>query len=336
MTTAPAATRRAGLPVGVRREAVLLGVGEHRASRTLTNADLEARLDTSDEWIRRRTGIVTRRLAGPEESIAGMGADAGAKALAAAGVEPADVDLVVLATCTAQRPIPGLAPQVAELLGARGAGAFDVNGGCAGFCYSLAMAADAVRAGSAQTVLVVASERLTDWVDADDRSMVVLFGDGAGAAVVGAAPEGISAPERGPVGIGPVAWGHDGAQAPVIEIRDEFMQMQGSAVFRWATTQLVPVARRACELAGIDPSELAAVVPHQANLRILESMVRLLGAPDAVLARDVVDNGNTSAASVPLALARLVETGQVRSGDLALLFAFGAGLTYAGQVVRVP
>lgn len=330
---------------GQRREAVLLGVGEHRAARVLTNADLEARLDTSDEWIRKRTGIVTRRLAAPEESIAGMGADAGAKALAAAGVDPAELDLVILASCTAQRPIPGLGPQVAEQLGASSAGAFDVNGGCAGFCYSLAMAADSVRAGSADKVLVVASERLTDWVDADDRSMVVLFGDGAGAAVVGAAEaEQVGGPGSvgsgsvgpGPVGIGPVAWGHDGANAPVIEIRDEYMQMQGSAVFRWATTALVPVARRACELAGIDPADLDVVVPHQANLRILESMLRSLGAPNAVLARDVVDNGNSSAASVPLALARLIETGEAKSGDLALLFGFGAGLTYAGQVVRLP
>ncbi|HSP36401.1 MAG TPA: beta-ketoacyl-ACP synthase 3 [Frankiaceae bacterium] len=322
------------------RDAVLLGIGEHRAAGVLTNADLEARLDTSDEWIRRRTGIVTRRIAAPEESIVGMGADAGAKALAAAGIDPAELDLVILASCTAQRPIPGLAPQVAEQLGASGAGAFDVNGGCAGFCYSLAMAADSVRAGSASKVLVVASERLTDWVDQDDRSMVILFGDGAGAAVVGAAASGAdtgpAATRKGPVGIGPVAWGHEGANAPVIEIRDEFMQMQGSAVFRWATTVLVPVARRACELAGIEPSDLAAVVPHQANLRILEAMARSLGATDAVLARDVVDNGNSSAASVPLALARLVESGEVQSGDLALLFAFGAGLTYAGQVVRIP
>jgi 3-oxoacyl-[acyl-carrier-protein] synthase-3 len=266
-----------------------------------------------------------------------MGADAGAKALAAAGVDPADLELVILATCTAQRPIPGLAPQVAEQLGARSAGAFDVNGGCAGFCYALAMAADSVRSGSASKVLVVASERLTDWVDADDRSMVVLFGDGAGAAVVGAVEaEELASGTAGPVGIGPVAWGHDGANAPVIEIRDEYMQMQGSAVFRWATTSLVPVARRACELAGIEPSQLSAVVPHQANLRILESMARSLGAHNAVLARDVVDNGNSSAASVPLALARLVESGEVQSGDLALLFGFGAGLTYAGQVVRIP
>jgi 3-oxoacyl-[acyl-carrier-protein] synthase-3 len=266
-----------------------------------------------------------------------MGADAAAKALAAAGVDAAELDLVILATCTAQRPIPGLAPQVAEQIGASGAGAFDVNGGCAGFCYALAMAADSVRAGSAEKVLVVASERLTDWVDSDDRSMVVLFGDGAGAAVVGAAePDQAEGNGIGPLGIGPVAWGHDGANAPVIEIRDEFMEMQGSAVFRWATTALVPVARRACELAGIDPSDLDAVIPHQANLRILESMARSLGATKAVLARDVVENGNSSAASVPLALARLLESGQVKSGDLALLFAFGAGLTYAGQVVRIP
>jgi 3-oxoacyl-[acyl-carrier-protein] synthase-3 len=157
--------------------------------------------------------------------------------------------------------------------------------------------------------------------------------------VVGAAPQDAAATrgvEKGPIGIGPVAWGHDGANAPVIEIRDEFMQMQGSAVFRWATTSLVPVARRACELAGIEPTDLDVVVPHQANLRILESMVRSLGATNAVLARDVVDNGNSSAASVPLALARLVESGEAKPGDLALLFGFGAGLTYAGQVVRVP
>jgi 3-oxoacyl-[acyl-carrier-protein] synthase-3 len=317
------------------REAALLAVGEHRAAHELTNADLAARLDTSDEWIRRRTGIRARRVAAPEESIVAMGVDAGAKALATAGVDPASVDLVILATCTAARPIPGLAPQLASQLGARGAGAFDVNGGCAGFCYSLAMAADTVRAGSAETVLVVASERLTDWVDGDDRSMVVLFGDGAGAAVVGAA-DALAPDALGPVGIGPVAWGHDGSNAPVIEIRDEFLQMQGTAVFRWATTSLVPVARRACELAGIEPADLAALVPHQANLRILESMARSLGAPHAVLARDVVDNGNTSAASVPLALARLVGSGEVESGDLALLFGFGAGLTYAGQVVRIP
>ncbi|MDQ1649867.1 MAG: 3-oxoacyl-[acyl-carrier-protein] synthase [Frankiaceae bacterium] len=322
------------------REAALLAVGEHRSAHELTNADLAARLDTCDEWIRRRTGIRTRRVAAPEESIVAMGVDAGAKALATAGVDPASVDLVILATCTAARPIPGLAPQVASQLGALGAGAFDVNGGCAGFCYSLAMAADTVRAGSAETVLVVASERLTDWVDADDRSMVVLFGDGAGAAVVGAVDAAAIGPAGtgavGPVGIGPVAWGHDGANASVIEIREEFLQMQGTAVFRWATTSLVPVARRACELAGIEPADLAALVPHQANLRILESMARTLGAPDAVLARDVVDNGNTSAASVPLALARLVGSGEVESGDLALLFGFGAGLTYAGQVVRIP
>ncbi len=317
------------------RDAALLGLGEHRASHELTNADLSARLDTSDEWIRRRTGIASRRVAAPEESIVVMGADAGAKALAAAGIAPAAVDLVLLASCTAARPIPGLAPQVAEVIGADRAGTVDVNGGCAGFCYALALAADTVRAGSAETVLVVASERLTDWVDADDRSMVVLFGDGAGAAVVG--PSDVrAAGAPGPVGIGPVAWGHDGANAPVIEIRDEFLQMQGSAVYRWATTALVPVARRACELAGVEPSDLAALVPHQANLRILESMARTLGAPDAVLARDVVDNGNSSAASVPLALARLVGSGEVRSGDLALLFGFGAGLTYAGQVVRIP
>ncbi|HEX4016617.1 MAG TPA: beta-ketoacyl-ACP synthase 3 [Frankiaceae bacterium] len=313
----------------------ILGLGAYRPAGRLTNADLVARLDTSDEWIVRRTGISERRVAGPDDTLVAMGVDAGAKALAAAGVQGGDVDLVIAASCTAQAPIPGIGPRIAAGVGASAAGAFDLNAGCAGFCYALSMAADAVRAGNAKRVLVVASERLTDWVDSDDRGMAILFGDAAGAALVGAPDPASEA------GIGPVAWGSDGSVANVIEIRTrpdgrEFMEMEGSAVFRWATTQLVPVARRACDLAGVAPEELSAIVLHQANLRITESIARSLGAPQAILARDIVDAGNTSAASVPLALSRLIDEGQVGSGDRVLLFAFGAGLTYAGQVVRLP
>jgi 3-oxoacyl-[acyl-carrier-protein] synthase-3 len=313
----------------------ILGLGAYRPTGRLTNADLEARLDTSDEWIVKRTGIKERRIAGPDDSLVAMGVDAGAKALAAAGVQGGDVDLVITASCTAQSQIPGVGPRIAAGVGASGAGAFDLNAGCAGFCYALSMAADAVRAGNARRVLVVATERLTDWVDSDDRGMAILFGDASGAALVGV-PD--SAPDAG---IGPVAWGSDGTAAHVIEVRERpdgrsFMEMEGSAVFRWATTQLVPVARRACDLAGLAPEQLSAIVLHQANLRITESIARSLGAPQAILARDIVDAGNTSAASVPLALSRLVDEGQVGSGDAVLLFAFGAGLTYAGQVVRLP
>jgi 3-oxoacyl-[acyl-carrier-protein] synthase-3 len=313
----------------------ILGLGAYRPAGRLTNADLVARLDTSDEWIVRRTGISERRIAGPDDTLVAMGIDAGAKALAAAGVQGADVDLVIAASCTAQAPIPGIGPRIAAGVGASQAGAFDLNAGCAGFCYALSMAADAVRAGNAKRALVIASERLTDWVDSDDRGMAILFGDAAGAALVGVPDTASEA------GIGPVAWGSDGTAFSAIEIRERpdgrsFMEMEGSAVFRWATTRLVPVARRACDLAGVAPEELSAIVLHQANLRITESIARSLGAPQAILARDIVDAGNTSAASVPLALSRLIDEGQVGSGDRVLLFAFGAGLTYAGQVVRLP
>lgn len=313
----------------------ILGLGAYRPTARLTNADLVARLDTSDEWIVRRTGISERRVAGPDDTLVAMGVDAGAKALAAAGVQAGDVDLVITASCTSQTLIPGIGPRIAAGVGASQAGAFDLNAGCAGFCYALSMAADAVRAGNARRALVVATERLTDWVDADDRGMAILFGDAAGAALVGVPDTASEA------GIGPVAWGSDGTAAHVIEVRQRpdgrsFMEMEGSAVFRWATTQLVPVARRACDQAGVAPEELSAIVLHQANLRITESIARSLGAPQAILARDIVDAGNTSAASVPLALSRLVDEGQVGSGDRVLLFAFGAGLTYAGQVVRLP
>lgn len=320
----------------------ILGLGAYRPVNRLTNADLEARLDTSDEWIVRRTGISERRIAGPDDSLVAMGVDAGAKALAAAGVHPADVDLVVIASCTSKVPIPGIGPRIAAGVGALGAGSFDINAGCAGFCYALAIAADAVRAGNARRVLVVASERLTDWVDPHDRGMAILFGDGAGAALVGV-PDGAppAADPAMPASIGQVAWGSNGAAASFLEVRERetgesFMEMEGAKVFRWATKELVAVAHRACERAGVAPGELSAIVLHQANLRITESIARSLGAPQAILARDVVDSGNTSAASVPLALSRLIDEGQVGSGDSILLFAFGAGLTYAGQVVRLP
>jgi 3-oxoacyl-[acyl-carrier-protein] synthase-3 len=318
----------------------VLGIGAYRPTNRLTNADLEARLDTSDEWIVRRTGISERRIAGPDDTLVAMGIDAGGKALAAAGVQPSEVDLVLAVSCTMQAPIPGMAPRIATGIGAAGVGALDLNAGCAGFCYGLSVAADAVRAGSARYVLVVASERLTDWVDRDDRGMVILFGDGAGAALVGI-PEGGSPGAGAPPGIGPVVWGSDGSAAQAIEIRPRgdgrsFMEMEGSAVFRWATTQLAAVARQACERAGLAPSELSAIALHQANLRITESIVKALGASQAVVARDIIDTGNTSAASVPLALARLIDDGQVHSGDSVLLLGFGAGLTYAGQVIRLP
>jgi 3-oxoacyl-[acyl-carrier-protein] synthase-3 len=316
------------LPTGA-PHARLLGIGAHRPARVVTNDDLAATLDTSDEWIRTRTGIRRRRLAAPEESIVEMAVDAAAKAFAAAGRSPQADDLVLVATCTMRSLIPPAGPRVASGLGINGAAALDVNAACGGFCYALALAADAVRSGSAGHVVVIGSERLSDVVDFTDRSTAVLFGDGAAAVVVGPAEE---------PGIGPVVWGSDGDNAHkiVIDPASGKLWLAGQAVFRWAATAMPPLARRACEAAGVDPHDLAAVVPHQANGRIIDAIVRDLDTPKAAIARDVAEAGNTSAASVPLALAALVEAGEVASGDLALLLAFGAGLSYAGQVVRVP
>ncbi|HET6817350.1 MAG TPA: beta-ketoacyl-ACP synthase III [Mycobacteriales bacterium] len=308
----------------------LLGLGQHRPPRVLTNDELAMTLDTDDTWIRERTGIRQRHLAADDAGVVTMAADASAKALADAGVDAADVDLVVVATCTMPTSIPGAAAQVASALGVTRAGAFDINAACAGFCYGLSVAADAVRSGSARHVVVVGAEKLSDWVDWSDRRSAILFGDGAGAAVVGRAGAGQSC------GIGPVVWGSDGARAELIDVPvGGKLRLDGPAVFRWATTSLADVARAACAAADVEPADLAAFVPHQANMRIVEAVARRLGATQAVVADDIVDTGNTSAASVPLALGRLRDEGRVATGDRALLLAFGAGLTWAGQVVDV-
>jgi 3-oxoacyl-[acyl-carrier-protein] synthase III len=305
----------------------LLGLGQHRPARVIANSDLAATLDTDDTWIRDRTGIRARRIAADDAGVVSMAVDAAAKALADAGVDPSDVDLVIVATCTMPTAIPGAAAQVATGLGATRAGAFDINAACAGFCYGLSVAADAVRSGTARYVVVAGAEKLSDWVDWTDRRSAILFGDGAGAAVVGAGDT---------AGIGPVVWGSDGARAGLIDIPvGGKLRLDGPAVFRWATTSLADVARAACTAAGIAPTDLAAFVPHQANLRIVEAVARRLGAPGVVVADDICDTGNTSAASVPLALGRLRDQGRVVAGDRALLLAFGAGLTWAGQVVEV-
>jgi 3-oxoacyl-[acyl-carrier-protein] synthase-3 len=262
-----------------------------------------------------------------------MAVQAGGKALAASGLPPADVDLVIVATCTPEVQIPNTAATVARRLGIIAPGAYDLNAACAGFCYALATAADAVRTGTARNVLVIGAEKLSQWIDWTDRSTCIIFADGAGAAIVGA----VSDPSE-PTGIGPVVWGSDGDLADKIYIQDRnsFIVQEGQAVFRWATTALAPLAKQACEKAGVDPTELAAFVPHQANLRIVEAIARKLGAPQAIVASDIVTAGNTSSASIPLALSRMIERGEVPSGSKALLVGFGAGMCYAAQVITVP
>ena len=312
------------------RSAALLGLGAHRPAQRVDNHAVAERTDSSDEWIRERSGIVTRGVAGEGESVIEMAVSAGGKALASAGLAPSDIDLVLVATCTLTHAVPGASASVAAALGTGGSGALDLGAACAGFTYGLALAADSVRAGSATNVLVIGSERFSDILDPHDRGTAFLFGDGAGAGVVGLADED---------GIGPVVWSSDGGQADVLrtESYPPVLRMEGRAVYRWATTSVPDMARKACAAAGIELGDLAAFVPHQANLRITDSLVKSLKLPPSVVvARDVVDSGNTSAASVPLALCRLVEEGQVRRGDPVLLLGFGAGLTAAGQVVRCP
>jgi 3-oxoacyl-[acyl-carrier-protein] synthase-3 len=307
----------------------ILSFGHYQPSNVVTNDDLAKTMDTNDEWIQSRVGIKQRRLAGPDESVADMAVQAGGKALANSGLSPADIDLVVVATCTQETQIPNASAQVADRLGIVSPGAYDVNAACAGFCYALANASDAVRAGSARNVLVIGAEKLSQWVDWTDRSTSIIFADGAGAAVVGPSDE---------TSVGPVVWGSAGDMAEKIFVKDRnsFLYQEGQSVFRWTTTHLHTVAKQACERAGVDPSELAAFVPHQANLRIVEAIARKLKAVNAVVADDIIEAGNTSAASVPLALSRLIERGDVPSGAPALLMGFGAGMTYAAQVVDIP
>ncbi|MFB7472991.1 beta-ketoacyl-ACP synthase III [Kitasatospora sp. NPDC056184] len=314
----------------------IVALGHHQPAKVLTNHDLAGMVDTSDEWIRQRTGIVARRIA-EDETVTDLAASAAAKALAAAGLDPGEIDLVVVATCTAMDRCPSIGTQVAGRLGIPAAVGFDVNNGCAGFCTALATADHAVRAGAARYALVVGAERMSDVTDWTDRSTCVLLGDGAGAAVLG--PDTAGRPGAHRPGVGPVVWGSDPTRGHAVRLDDGWrphFRQEGQTVYRWATTAMVPIAEEACRRAGLTPSDLGAVVTHQANLRIIEALADRLGATGAVVARDVVESGNTSAASVPLALAKLVERGEVFSGAPALLLGFGGGLSWAGQVVTCP
>ncbi|MGW0825823.1 beta-ketoacyl-ACP synthase III [Streptomyces sp. NPDC002845] len=309
----------------------IAAVGHYQPARVLTNEDLAGLVDTSDEWIRSRVGIRTRHIAGPDEPVDELAAHAAAKALAAAGLAPDAVDLVVVATSTAVDRSPNMAARVAARLGIPSPAAMDVNVVCAGFTHALATADHAVRAGAATRVLVIGADKMSDVTDWTDRTTCVLVGDGAGAAVVEA-----SGP--GEPGIGPVLWGSvpEMGHAVRIEGTPARFAQEGQSVYRWATTRLPAIARQAVERAGLTPDDLAAVVLHQANLRIIEPLALKIGAVNAVVARDVTESGNTSAASIPLAFSKLVERGEVSTGDPVLLFGFGGNLSYAGQVVRCP
>lgn len=314
----------------------LLGLGSWQPERIVTNDELAARVDTTDEWIRSRVGIESRRIAEKDTLLVEMAEAAGARALDDAGVDRAAVGAVIVATCSMPDSLPNAAAQVAYRLGIPAPAAFDLNTACSGFSYGVAVAADLVRGGTVGHALVIGAEKLSDILDWDDRSTAIIFADGAGAAVVGAAPDAAS------VGVGPVAWGSAGDQFAAIRINPDTraLHQEGQQVFRWATTQVAPVALRAVELAGLTPADVDVLVPHQANLRIVEAVAKKLrqrGArEDLRVADDIVHSGNTSSASIPLALDHMRADGRLRRGDTVLLVGFGAGLSYAAQVVICP
>lgn len=317
----------------------ILGIGGYRPRRVVTNAEILEQIDSSDEWIQTRSGIKERRWASPDETVLAMSVDAAKKALAEAGVDPAQVGCVIVSTVTHMYQTPAIATRVAVDIGAPTAAAFDVSAACAGFCYGVAMGSDMVRAGSARYVVAIGVERLSDLTDRTDRGTAFLFADGAGAAVIG--------PSDQP-GIGPVVWGSDGTQYDTISQKESWqeahaskqwphLRMDGNPVFRWASYEMAKVSRQALDAAGVGVDDLDVFVPHQANMRITDAMIRALKLPERVaVARDIARQGNTSAASIPLAIEAMLESGEAKTGDTALIIGFGAGLVYAAQVITLP
>jgi 3-oxoacyl-[acyl-carrier-protein] synthase-3 len=319
----------------------ILSVGSYSPSRIVDNAEICLKIESSDEWILERSGIRERRYAAEDESVIDMAVKAAKLAIERAGIEPTELGLILLASCTYPYLTPSASVQVAVQIGAVGIPATDISSACAGFCYGVGLASDTIRSGNAKYALVIGSEKLTDWFEKDDRSMAFLFGDGAGAVVIGASDV---------AGIGPTIWGSDGTQTQALGIAPSFIEqrndpinnvpmlyMQGQTVFRWAVTEMARVAKEAIDAAGITVDQLDAFIPHQANNRITDALVRALKIPESVhVSRDIVTSGNTSAASIPLALSRIAREGSVPSGGIALIIGFGAGLAYAAQVVTLP
>ncbi|GGM17977.1 beta-ketoacyl-ACP synthase III [Promicromonospora citrea] len=319
----------------------ILAIGAERGELVVTNDDIAGPIDSSDEWIRQRTGIITRRRAGADKDVLDLAEAASRKALDAAGLTGADIDAVIISTITHMHMTPSAAAILADRLGATPAAAYDVSAACAGYAYGIGQADALVRAGLARHVLVIGAEKLSEIIDPTDRSISFLLGDGAGAAIVG--------PSDTP-GIGPTVWGSDGSKATAIrqthswtELREDpslgwpTLRQDGPTVFKWASFQMAPVAEKALAEAGVTAEDIQVFIPHQANMRIIDQMKKQLGLPESVvIARDIAETGNTSAASIPLAAERLLAEGQARSGDLALQIGFGAGLVYAAQVVVLP
>jgi 3-oxoacyl-[acyl-carrier-protein] synthase-3 len=317
----------------------ILGLGVFRPERVVTNDEICLKIDSNDEWIRERSGIIERRHADANEHVVSMATAAARKALADAGITAEQLDLVMVATVTHRYQTPSASVEVAAALGAVNAAATDTSAACAGFCYGLGIADGMIRSGVAKYILLIGAEKLSEIVDFTDRGTAFLFADGAGAVIIGPSQT---------QGIGPTIWGADGTQLDAIIMEPDVftaehtgkpsvLTMQGQQVFRWAVGQMGDVCAQAMAAAGVTVNDLAAFVPHQANNRITDALVKQLDLPDHVaIARDIQYSGNTSAASVPLALDRLRENGEVKSGDLVLMVGFGAGLVHAAQVALVP
>lgn len=320
----------------------ILSVGGYQPARVVPNSEIVDRIDSTDEWIQQRTGIESRRFAAPDESVIDMATKACQQALDRAHLTMADIDTVIVATITYPFQAPSAATALVARLGNPKAAAFDINAACAGFCYGLGMASDFVRSGTSKHVLVVGVEKLSDFTDPDDRATAFIFADGAGAVIVG--------PSDHP-GIGPTVWGSDADSRDAIvmnpswnEFRNDAqgvkwpnISQQGQAVFRWAVFSMSKAGVRALEAAGVTPDQLDAFIPHQANVRIIETMAKEMKLPDTVvIADDIRTNGNTSAASIPLAMDALLLKHPELHGKLALLIGYGAGLVFAGQVVKLP
>jgi len=321
--------------------AKVTGIGTYRPKLIVKNNDIAAKINSSDEWIRERSGILERRYANANETVVSMAVQACNEAIKNSGITPSEIDLVILATATNPAQLPNLAMEIAHEIKAFNAGAFDIGAACSGFTYAISMANSSVVSGDSKNVIVVGSERMTDFVSEFDRGTAFLFADGAGAFVISQSKE---------FQISNSVWGADGSLKDWICMtknwpefydnpNDGFpaLKMEGQKVFRWAITEMVGIAQKILDEAGVSVEELGAFVPHQANMRITDHIAKSLKLPAHVaIARDGTTMGNTTAATIPLALDTLKKNGEVKSGELALLLGFGAGLAYCGQVIVVP
>ena len=319
----------------------ILSLGAARGDTVVSNDDIAGPIDSSDEWIRQRTGIMERRRSSANEHAIDLAERASTEAITKAGIQPSQIGAVIVATISNSVQTPSLAALLADRIGATPAAAYDISAACAGYTYGIAQADALIRAGVCDYALVVGAEKLSDFALPTDRSISFLLGDGAGAAVVGPSDH---------VGIGPTVWGSDGSKwdavgmdRPLKEAFDdpegEFptLRQDGQTVFRWAVWEMAKVAKEALDASGITAEELTAFVPHQANMRIIDEFAKQLGLPESVLiARDIETTGNTSAASIPLAMHRLLEEHPEASGGLGLQIGFGAGLVFGAQVVTLP